>query len=403
VSAEIPTTWKDAVERFTAFPDAHTREALATAYTDHTTRHPTDAHRHLLHYLRMRVTNEPAQRYLVEGSLSNHVIAEHLAPAILVLAEITQNAAPSVQEALKAGEKVHLVSNETPLSHRMAPAGMSHSDKHLLGLFLPYDLTSPLVAIQAQFTQEAPNKELPDLRISHMLTTPPQTLKQPNTCYFYSISNLVMDRSDVPEAVKKTKAYHELIIRSAETLSGHLGEPAPKGLPEGLKPVQNHGIERACTLSPLRSTLQGQEGFAEWMHAHHPEIKTEYLQQSPHAAKAWGLYYLGQEGIKGSNTPNLVAHIHCRNGAEVRGFIPGAEDTEQGKRGAAGLMVSYEYPLDERTRRQNQSVYRTKSVPVSRRAEQEDQLARDHMHGEAGKGLPPIAVTLQENRKRLSA
>jgi Malonyl-CoA decarboxylase C-terminal domain len=308
--------------------------------------------------------------------------------------EITSPANPDLLTLLSEKEAVHPASAEVIQANRMTPenADKALHDKHCYGLFAPgQDLPEAVVYVKLMQRNNGqkgyvPNEKLTG-NIKPILNEAAKPITEPNSAFFYSISNMAFT------ADGKLDANHPNIVKSG--LDGiKIGERLIQDVAAHLQ--KTHHISTLSTLSPMRAgTGDKAKGFAQWLqtqlaekggalftqeekleldrikslvpsqvnssyyefidylHHHHILLKSFDDGSISHSEifvdlmKSLGLMYLVDAKSTGSGLKVLdpVEQFHISNGAIIGNiqYLPAGKTTESESVGALGLMANYRY------------------------------------------------------------
>ena len=258
-----------------------------------------------------------------------HLFQSWFNRGFLELTRISWDTPASVLAKIIAYEAVHEINGWEDLRSRLQPA-----DRRCYAFFHPAMPGEPLV-----FTEVALVKGTPG-NVQRVLDEERDEMpaEGADTAVFYSISNCQRGLAGV--------SFGNLLIKQ---VVADLGRELP-------------GLKTFVTLSPL-------PGFARWLEglddvdgvlaAREAALSDEYENDrlaplEPHGARlaALAARYLATAKRAGGAPLDPVARFHLANGAEIHAVHAGADESANGVRQSAGVMVNYLYDLARVEKRQ---------------------------------------------------
>ena len=255
-----------------------------------------------------------------------HLLGSWFNRGFLTLQRIDWRTPAIVLEKLIAHEAVHEIRGWADLQRRL------EADRRCFAFFHPVLPDEPLIFIEVALTRGM------SASVSRLLD-PKAAVDDParaDTATFYSITNC-------QEGLRGISFGNLLIKQVAE----EIGRQLPR-------------VQRYATLSPV-------PGFRAWLRRTRPRLERlangpalladldridapDWHRNPPAALKALlmqlcACYLLGN-GREGE-APDAVARFHLGNGARIERLNWSGDNSEQGMRRSAGLMVNYVYDLEQ--------------------------------------------------------
>ena len=246
----------------------------------------------------------------------------------LELSRITWNSPAALLEKLIQYEAVHAIRSWTDLKNRL------DSDRRLYAFFHPRMPMEPLIFVEVALTDHLADNVLVLLDEN----APVFDARRADTAIFYSISN-------TQTGLRGVSFGNFLLKRVIDDLQ--------RDFPR---------LRHFATLSPL-------PGFAAWVNKQAAELAVEGLglDAAELAAGAWtqdaamarrvnealaemAARYLTQAKARrgdGRQPLDAVARFHLGNGARIERLNPLGDTSEKGLQQSFGMMVNYQYELDE--------------------------------------------------------
>ncbi|WP_372831163.1 malonyl-CoA decarboxylase [Pontibacterium sp.] len=247
---------------------------------------------------------------------------------LLQLERISWQSSAQLLEKLIAYEAVHAIQSWDDLKNRL------DSDRRCFAFFHPNMPQEPLI-----FVEVALVKGLAD-NVQKLLDedAPILDLKEADTAIFYSISNAQKGLAGISFGnflIKRVVAelQHDFpALKRFSTLS-----PIP-GFQRWLNKQTNADLE----------TLPGGKNWLQIAEPRLPEgwhLDEEVAEKRREPLLQLAAHYLTVEKRRGITALDPVAHFHLSNGAEVAQLNWLADNSDNGLKQAAGLMVNYLYDL----------------------------------------------------------
>ena len=257
-----------------------------------------------------------------------HLFSSWFNRGFLVLRRIDWGTPALILEKIIRYEAVHQIQDWNDLRRRIDPP-----DRRCFAFFHPALNDEPLIFVEVAFTDGIPRAIAPILGKDGNTLAP----EDANTAVFYSISNCQRGLSGVSFGSFLIKQVVEEVSRDFPGLSTFVTlSPAP-GFAQWLarERKSNNPIllpEDLEDLSELDKPNWWQDGAAE-------RVKEPML----HAAATYFLSARNRNG--GALDP--VARFHLGNGARLQQLNPLGDLSEKGLAQAHGLMVNYQYDIED--------------------------------------------------------
>src|SRR5436305_4085813 len=257
-----------------------------------------------------------------------HLFSSWFNRGFLVLRRIAWATPAIILEKIIRYEAVHQIQDWNDLRRRIDPP-----DRRCYAFFHPALIDEPLIFVEVAFTNGIPRAIAPILGKDGN-TLPPESA---NTAVFYSISNCQRGLTGVSFGSFLIKQVVEEISREFPRLSSFVTlSPAP-GFAAWLarERTSNNPVllpEDLAELSELDKPDWWRDGAAE-------RLKEPLL----HAAATYFLTARNRNG--GALDP--VARFHLGNGARLEQLNPLADLSEKALAQSHGLMVNYQYDIDD--------------------------------------------------------
>ena len=257
-----------------------------------------------------------------------HLFSSWFNRGFLVLRRIDWSTPAIILEKIIRYEAVHQIRDWDDLRRRIDPP-----DRRCYAFFHPALNDEPLIFVEVAFTDGIPRAIAPILGKGGMTLAPDRA----NTAVFYSISNCQRGLAGVSFGSFLIKQVVEEVSREFPRLSTFVTLSPVPGFASWIKREResNNPILLPEDLGALKELDQPdwwQNGAAE-------RLKEPLL----HAAATYFLSARNRSG--GALDP--VARFHLGNGARLEQLNPFGDLSEKGLAQAHGLMVNYQYDLDE--------------------------------------------------------
>ena len=259
-----------------------------------------------------------------------HLFSSWFNRGFLVLRRIDWSTPALVLEKLIRYEAVHTIHGWDDLRRRIDPP-----DRRCFAFFHPALVDDPLIFVEVALTREIPGAIAPILATEREVV---ETDKA-RTAVFYSISNCQRGLTGVSFGSFLIKQVVEEISREMPKLANFVTLSPVPGFAAWLK------RERATENSPVltesdKAVLGALDEGGWWFDAE----TAERLRDPMKHAAAW--YFMRARNSRGL-PPDLVARFHLGNGARLERIDWLADTSDRAMTQAYGLMVNYQYDLDE--------------------------------------------------------
>ncbi|HSP51068.1 MAG TPA: malonyl-CoA decarboxylase [Pseudolabrys sp.] len=259
-----------------------------------------------------------------------HLFSSWFNRGFLVLRRIDWSTPAIVLDKIIRYEAVHEISDWDDLRRRIDP-----SDRRCYAFFHPALVDDPLIFVEVALTRDIPDAIAPILSPGREVMDTDKT----RTAVFYSISNCQRGLAGVSFGSFLIKQVVEEICREMPKLSTFVT----------LSPVTNftawlareRGQENSAALSEADKALFAALDDPNWWR---DEETAARLQDPLMRAASW--YFLRARGERGLPV-DAVARFHLGNGARLERINWLADTSDKAIAQAHGLMVNYQYDLDD--------------------------------------------------------
>ena len=259
-----------------------------------------------------------------------HLFSSWFNRGFLVLRRIDWSTPAIVLDKIIRYEAVHEISDWEDLRRRIDPP-----DRRCYAFFHPALVDDPLIFVEVALTRDIPDAIAPILSPDREVMEP----EKMRTAVFYSISNCQRGLAGVSFGNFLIKQVVEEICREMPKLSTFVT----------LSPVTNftawlareRGQENSAALSEADKALFAALDDPNWWR---DEETAARLQDPLMRAAAW--YFLRARGERGLPV-DAVARFHLGNGARLERINWLADTSDKAIAQAHGLMVNYQYDLDD--------------------------------------------------------
>ena len=259
-----------------------------------------------------------------------HLFSSWFNRGFLVLRHIDWSTPAIVLEKIIRYEAVHEISDWEDLRRRIDP-----SDRRCYAFFHPALVDEPLIFVEVALSRDIPAAIAPILAIGREVAEPDKM----RTATFYSISNCQRGLAGVSFGSFLIKQVVEEICRELPKLSTFVT----------LSPVPNfaawlsheRAVESSSALNEADKAALVELDTPGWWQ--NPEI-AERLEGPVTRAAAW--YFVRARSKRGVPV-DAVARFHLGNGARLERIDWLADISERALAQAHGLMVNYQYDLDD--------------------------------------------------------
>ena len=259
-----------------------------------------------------------------------HLFSSWFNRGFLVLRRIDWSTPAIVLDKIIRYEAVHEISDWEDLRRRIDPP-----DRRCYAFFHPALVDDPLIFVEVALTRDIPDAIAPILSPDREVMEP----EKMRTAVFYSISNCQRGLAGVSFGNFLIKQVVEEICREMPKLSMFVT----------LSPVTNftawlareRAQENSAALSEADKALFAALDDPNWWR---DEETAARLQDPLMRAAAW--YFLRGRGERGLPV-DAVARFHLGNGARLERINWLADTSDKAIAQAHGLMVNYQYDLDD--------------------------------------------------------
>jgi len=259
-----------------------------------------------------------------------HLFSSWFNRGFLVLRRIDWSTPAIVLDKIIRYEAVHEISDWEDLRRRIDPP-----DRRCYAFFHPALVDDPLIFVEVALTRDIPDAIAPILSPDREVMEP----EKMRTAVFYSISNCQRGLAGVSFGNFLIKQVVEEICREMPKLSTFVT----------LSPVTNftawlareRAQENSAALSEADKELFAALDDPNWWR---DEETAARLQDPLMRAAAW--YFLRARGERGLPV-DAVARFHLGNGARLERINWLADTSDKAIAQAHGLMVNYQYDLDD--------------------------------------------------------
>jgi malonyl-CoA decarboxylase len=259
-----------------------------------------------------------------------HLFSSWFNRGFLVLRRIDWSTPAIVLDKIIRYEAVHEISDWEDLRRRIDPP-----DRRCYAFFHPALVDDPLIFVEVALTRDIPDAIAPILSPDREVMEP----EKMRTAVFYSISNCQRGLAGVSFGNFLIKQVVEEICREMPKLSMFVT----------LSPVTNftawlareRAQENSAALSEVDKALFAALDDPNWWR---DEETAARLQDPLMRAAAW--YFLRARGERGLPV-DAVARFHLGNGARLERINWLADTSDKAIAQAHGLMVNYQYDLDD--------------------------------------------------------
>lgn len=259
-----------------------------------------------------------------------HLFSSWFNRGFLVLRAINWSTPAIVLEKIIRYEAVHAIHDWEDLRRRIDPP-----DRRCYAFFHPAMVDEPLIFVEVALTREIPDA------IAPILSSERETMDRDKAraATFYSISNCQRGLAGVSFGSFLIKQVVEEVCREMPKLSTFVT----------LSPVTNFGSwlarerkdDNSVAVSAADKTVLAELDTPGWWR---DEEKAERLRDPVMRAAAW--YFLRARSGRGLPV-DAVARFHLGNGARLERINWLADTSDKAMKQAHGLMVNYQYDLDD--------------------------------------------------------
>ena len=259
-----------------------------------------------------------------------HLFSSWFNRGFLVLRRIDWSTPALVLEKLIRYEAVHAIHGWDDLRRRIDPP-----DRRCFAFFHPALVDDPLIFVEVALTRDIPGAIAPILATEREVVDTDKA----RTAVFYSISNCQRGLSGVSFGSFLIKQVVEEITREMPKLVNFVTLSPVPGFAAWLK--RERATENSSALTDSdKVSLGALDGEGWWFNAE----TVEQLRDPLMRAAAW--YFLRARNSRGV-PPDPVARFHLGNGARLERINWLADTSDKAMAQAHGLMVNYQYDLDD--------------------------------------------------------
>ena len=259
-----------------------------------------------------------------------HLFSSWFNRGFLVLRRIDWSTPAIVLDKIIRYEAVHEISDWNDLRRRIDP-----SDRRCYAFFHPALVDDPLIFVEVAFTRDIPAAIAPIL-------SPEREVMEPDkmrTAVFYSISNCQRGLAGVSFGNFLIKQVVEEICREMPKLATFVTLSPVTNFAAWLK--RERAQDNSTALNEADKALFAALDEPDWWRA---EETAARLQDPLMRAAAW--YFLRARNGRGLPA-DAVARFHLGNGARLERINWLADTSERAMVQGHGLMVNYQYDLDD--------------------------------------------------------
>jgi malonyl-CoA decarboxylase len=259
-----------------------------------------------------------------------HLFSSWFNRGFLVLRRINWSTPAIVLEKIIRYEAVHEIRDWEDLRRRIDPA-----DRRCYGFFHPALVDEPLIFVEVALARDIPAAIAPILATGREVV---ETDKM-RTAAFYSISNCQRGLTGVSFGNFLIKQVVEEVSREMPKLSTFVTLSPVTNFAQWLK--RERAEEKSAALTNTDKVMLATLDQADWWR--NEEIAVQ-VQDTVTRAAAW--YYLRARNERGLPV-DAAARFHLGNGARLERINWLADNSDRAMAQAYGLMVNYQYDLDD--------------------------------------------------------
>ena len=259
-----------------------------------------------------------------------HLFSSWFNRGFLVLRRIDWSTPAIVLDKIIRYEAVHEISDWDDLRRRIDP-----SDRRCYAFFHPALVDEPLIFVEVALTPDIPGAIMPILSPEREVTDTDKA----RTAVFYSISNCQRGLAGVSFGSFLIKQVVEEISRELPKLSTFVTLSPVTNFADWLK--RERAQENSAALNEADKALFAELDDPNWSRSLEA---AERLQGPLMRAAAW--YFLRARNGRGLPV-DAVARFHLGNGARLERINWLADTSDKAMAQALGLMVNYQYDLDD--------------------------------------------------------
>jgi malonyl-CoA decarboxylase len=259
-----------------------------------------------------------------------HLFSSWFNRGFLVLRRIDWSSPANILEKIIRYEAVHAIGDWGELRRRLQP-----SDRRCFAFFHPALVDEPLIFVEVALTHGRPSA------IGALLAEDraPVAGDQADTAVFYSISNCQVGLRGISFGDFLIKQVVDELRRDLPDLKTFVTLSPVPGFAAWL--AKERKAEGGLLAEDDKAALAALSNGEDW--AHDGDLASAIR---PHLLRAAALYFLKARTAKGQPC-DPVARFHLNNGASLRQINFLADPSPRALREAHGLMVNYEYRLED--------------------------------------------------------
>ena len=259
-----------------------------------------------------------------------HLFSSWFNRGFLVLRRIDWSTPANILEKIIRHEAVHKIRSWDDLRRRIDPP-----DRRCYAFFHPAMVDEPLIFVEVALTRDIPGAIAPILA-SDRETVEPERMR---TAGFYSISNCQRGLAGVSFGNFLIKQVVEEICRELPKLSTFVTLSPVPGFAAWL--ARERTDEASAALSAAdKAALAALDTPSWWL----DDTAAKEVEDAGKRAAAW--YFLRARNRRGLPV-DPVARFHLGNGARLERIDWLADKSEKAMAQSYGLMVNYQYELDD--------------------------------------------------------
>jgi malonyl-CoA decarboxylase len=259
-----------------------------------------------------------------------HLFSSWFNRGFLVLRRIDWSTPAIVLEKIIRYEAVHAIHDWEDLRRRIDPA-----DRRCYAFFHPALIDDPLIFVEIALTREIPGAIAPILAPEREKTE----VERARTAVFYSISNCQRGLAGVSFGNFLIKQVVEEICRELPKLNRFVTLSPVPNFADWL--ARERVADNSIALSADDKAALALMDTPDWWQS---EDRAEQVREPLMHAAAW--YFLRAKNGRGMPVDS-VARFHLGNGARLERIDFLGDTSERALKQAHGLMVNYQYDLDD--------------------------------------------------------
>jgi malonyl-CoA decarboxylase len=260
-----------------------------------------------------------------------HLFSSWFNRGFLVLRRIDWSSPANILEKIIRYEAVHQIRDWSDLRRRLEPR-----DRRCFAFFHPQLVDEPLIFVEVGLTDGVPSS------IGALLAEDDGagSSRKPDTAVFYSISNCQAGLRGISFGDFLIKQVVDELRRDLPELETFVTLSPVPGFGKWLTGELREG-DAGLLAAEVKEALKGSVDGDAWIH---DRERADLIR--PHLLRAAAAYLLKAKA-KGGKPLDPVARFHLNNGASLHRINFLADTSARGLGEAHGLMVNYQYKLDE--------------------------------------------------------